>query len=158
MYQKLKENLKALLNLDANPHSIALAFSIGVFITMTPFYGIHFWIVILVSVIFKLNHLACITGSLVNIPPIAPFVYTVSYIIGKGITGGGIGSREIGDALHFLVRGDFDRLFGSISLDMVMSSFIALFTGCMIFGLFAALISYRAIMLFFRMRMRKRQS
>lgn len=155
MYEKLKTNIKTILNLDSNPHSIALAFSVGVFITITPFYGIHFWIVMLISVFFRLNYLACITGSLVNIPPVAPFVYTISYVIGRNITRMGVGTNELTIAMGHVVSGNFERVKTAINLDMIMWSFLSLLLGCIILGLVIASISYQILLFFLKKKERQ---
>lgn len=142
MFKKFKDNFKKILNLSSDPQSISLAFSVGVFITITPFYGIHVWIVMITCLIFKLNYLACLTGSLLNIPPIAPIVYSISYIIGRSLTRTGIGNAEIRTAIDALVSGNFYQIRETFSMEIIISSFISLFIGCIIFGIIVSFISY----------------
>ncbi len=150
MFKRLKANIIHIMNIDPDPRSIALAFSVGVFVTLTPFYGIHFWIVILLSTLFRLNHLACLTGSLVNIPPVAPLVYTVSYIIGRNITGSGIGIEEASVSLDHLISGNLSQAYRSIGIELFFSSFMTLLVGCIVFGSLVSFISYRIMLAFLR--------
>ncbi len=79
--------LKTLIRLDDSAHKIALSFAVGVYIAVSPFFGIHTILAIVVSLIFRLNKISTIAGSWVNMPWSAPFVYYFEYKLGCLITG-----------------------------------------------------------------------
>jgi len=66
---KLKHRVKKILSLDSHPGHIALALSVGVFISFTPpIPGLHTGLALAVSFLFGLNKIACLTGIWVNSP------------------------------------------------------------------------------------------
>lgn len=83
----LRRALRNLLNLDDPPERTALAFAIGVFIGFSPLLGLHTILAAVVSVVWRLNKVAVITGSFLNNPwTIAP-VIAASWAIGNLIIG-----------------------------------------------------------------------
>jgi uncharacterized protein (TIGR03546 family) len=65
---RLKQKFKKILSLDAHPGHIAAGFAVGVFISFTPFFGLHTPLAIALAFIFRLNKVTCITGAWVNTP------------------------------------------------------------------------------------------
>ncbi|HTP66336.1 MAG TPA: DUF2062 domain-containing protein [Geobacteraceae bacterium] len=84
---KWQKRIKYILTLDSHPGHIAAGFAVGVFISFTPFFGLHTAIAIVVALIFRLNKLTCITGSWVNTPFTVPPVLVVSYKLGRVLLG-----------------------------------------------------------------------
>ena len=83
----LRSALRSLLNLDDPPERTALAFAIGTFIGFSPLLGLHTILAALVSVVWRLNKLAILTGSFLSNPwTIAPIV-GASWAIGRLIIG-----------------------------------------------------------------------
>jgi hypothetical protein len=83
----LRSALRNLLNLDDPPERTALAFAIGAFIGFSPLLGLHTILAALVSVVWRLNKVAVITGSFLSNPwTIAPIV-GASWAIGRLIVG-----------------------------------------------------------------------
>ena len=83
----LRSALRNLLNLDDPPERTALAFAIGTFIGFSPLLGLHTILAALVSVVWRLNKLAVLTGSFLSNPwTIAPIV-GASWAIGRLIIG-----------------------------------------------------------------------
>lgn len=79
----LRSALRSLLNLDDPPERTALAFAIGTFIGFSPLLGLHTILAALVSVVWRLNKLAVLTGSFLSNPwTIAPIV-GASWAIGR---------------------------------------------------------------------------
>ncbi len=79
--------LRSLLNLDDPPERTALAFAVGVLIGFSPLLGLHTILAALVAVIWRLNKVAVLTGSLLSNPwTIAPIV-GASWAIGRMIIG-----------------------------------------------------------------------
>jgi uncharacterized protein (DUF2062 family) len=69
--------LRQLLHLGDSPERTALAFSLGVFLSFSPFIGLHTIIGLTVAFLFRLNRLAVLIGTCVNTPwtfaPVASF-------------------------------------------------------------------------------------
>jgi len=75
--------LRTLLDLDEPPERTALAFAIGTFIGFSPLLGLQTILAALVSVVWRLNKAAVLTGSLLNNPwTIAPII-AASWAIGS---------------------------------------------------------------------------
>jgi hypothetical protein len=83
----LRSALRSLLNLDDPPERTALAFAIGTFIGFSPLLGLHTILAALVSVVWRFNKFAILTGSFLSNPwTIAPIV-GASWAIGRLIIG-----------------------------------------------------------------------
>jgi uncharacterized protein len=78
----LAGRLRAVLRLDDPPSRIALALAVGVFISCTPFYGLQTLLSLGVATVFRLNKAATVTGTWLNLPWFAPFVYGLALHIG----------------------------------------------------------------------------
>jgi uncharacterized protein (DUF2062 family) len=78
----LADRLRAVLHLDDPPPRIAFALAVGVFIGCTPFLGLQTLLSLAVAVVFRLNRAATITGTWLNLPWFAPFVYGAALTIG----------------------------------------------------------------------------
>jgi len=121
-----KEQIKKILSLDDPPEKIALSFSVGVFISISPFFGFHTILALVFSFLFKLNKVATITGSWMNNPwTIAP-VYYIDYKIGSLIMGHDIEfNLKPFTFQHYLNGGKevfFDILIGSIVFGLFVST------------------------------------
>ena len=84
---KLKAQFKKILSLDAHPGHIATGFAVGVFISFTPFFGLHTPLAIALAFIFRLNKLTCITGAWVNTPLTVVPAIAASYRLGELMLG-----------------------------------------------------------------------
>jgi len=84
---QLKERFTAILALDSHPGHIAAGFAVGVFISSTPFFGLHTILAIAVAFLFRLNKLTTITGSWVNTPFTVPPLLLGSYKLGAWLLG-----------------------------------------------------------------------
>ncbi len=90
---KIKQQFKKILSLDAHPGHISIGFAVGVFVSFTPFFGIHTPMAIALAFIFRLNKVACITGAWINTPLTVLPVLVASYNLGSflcGETGGAL--------------------------------------------------------------------
>jgi uncharacterized protein (DUF2062 family) len=77
-WRGLTGRLTAVLRLDDTPRKIALGLAAGVFISCTPFYGLHTLMAIGAAFALCVNRVATITGAWLNLPWFAPFVYSRS--------------------------------------------------------------------------------
>lgn len=146
----LVNGLKAVCRLRDEPWKIALGLAVGVFISCTPFYGLHTLMAIGAAFALRINKLSTITGAWLNLPWFAPFVYAVSLKVGEFILGGGQG-------LGWLLGKSLSDLAGMIrpllSLEMITVGFLAsskflfvvskpLVVGTTVVGAVAGLITY----------------
>jgi uncharacterized protein len=84
---KLKQQFKKILSLDAHPGHISAGFAMGVFISFTPFFGLHTPLAIALAFVFRLNKLTCITGAWINTPLTMVPVLVASYNLGRFLRG-----------------------------------------------------------------------
>lgn len=82
-----KKRFKDILSLDSHPGHISAGLAVGVFISFTPFFGIHTPLAILAAFVFRLNKLTCLTGSLVNTPLTVVPVLGLSFKLGRWLRG-----------------------------------------------------------------------
>ncbi len=94
-WKRLKARLLAVLHLDDAPRRIALGLAVGVFISCTPFYGLHTALAIVAALLFRLNKATTLTGAWLNLPWFAPFVYGLSLKVGEFLLSGGKGPEVI---------------------------------------------------------------
>jgi uncharacterized protein len=85
--EKLKKRFKEILSLDSHPAHIAAGFAVGVFISITPFFGLHTPLAIAAAFIFRLNKLTTIAGAWVNTPLTVVPVLAASYNLGRFLRG-----------------------------------------------------------------------
>jgi uncharacterized protein (TIGR03546 family) len=85
--EQLKQRMKAILALDSHPGNIAGGFAVGVFIGITPLFGIHTTLAIAAALIFRLNKLTTITGSWMNTPLTVLPILMASYRLGEFLLG-----------------------------------------------------------------------
>lgn len=84
---KLKQQFKTMMSLDSHPGHIAAGFAVGVFISFTPFFGLHTPLAIAMAFLFRLNKLTCITGAWVNTPFTVVPALIASYNLGNFFSG-----------------------------------------------------------------------
>ena len=81
MTEGLRRTLRLILHTGDTAHRTALAFGIGVFIAFSPFLGLHIWIALLVSVLFRLNRVAMLVGTYLN----NPWTFAPIYLAGTSL-------------------------------------------------------------------------
>ena len=84
---KWEKRIKHILTLDNHPGHIAAGFAVGVFISFTPFFGLHTIISIIAAFVFRLNKLTCITGAWVNTPLTVVPALAASFKLGRFLRG-----------------------------------------------------------------------
>ncbi len=83
----LREKFQFILTLKENPHNVAVSFSVGVFIGMSPLLGIHTVLGLLVASLFKLNRLVTIVGVYITNPWTIIPIYTFGTWMGMKLLG-----------------------------------------------------------------------
>ena len=84
---ELKKRLTAILALDSHPAHISAGFAVGVFISITPFFGIHTPLALAAAFLFRLNKLTTISGAWVNTPLTVVPMLAASYKLGEYLLG-----------------------------------------------------------------------
>jgi uncharacterized protein len=69
------------------PEEIAKGFALGIFIGMTPTFGLQMLIAIFFAYLLKENRLAAIVGVWVTNPVTAPVIYAIEYELGRILLG-----------------------------------------------------------------------
>lgn len=87
-WRRFRERVTTVLHLDEEPSRLAAGMAVGVFIGITPFYGLHTLLALLAAFVFRLNKAATITGAWVNLPWFAPFVYGFCLKLGEAVLSG----------------------------------------------------------------------
>lgn len=85
--EKLKQKIKTVLSLDSTPSHIAAGFAVGVFISFTPFFGVHTFLAIALAFILRVNKVACLTGAWLNTPLTVVPMLVASYNLGRFLRG-----------------------------------------------------------------------
>ncbi len=124
--EKWKKRIKVILSLDSHPGHISAGLAVGVFISFTPFYGLHLLMALVASFLFRLNKITCITGTWVNNPFTVVPVTVMSYKPGRTLLGLPPARIHIRELNWHFVKGHATSLF----------------LGSSILGFIAAILSY----------------
>jgi uncharacterized protein len=81
-WRQWRARLAAQLELDDSPWRTALALAVGVFISFTPFWGFQTLLALLVATLGRLNRGVTVTGTWLNLPWFAPFIYAGAVKLG----------------------------------------------------------------------------
>ena len=78
-----------LKRLPDTPHKIAMGIACGVFVTFTPFFGLHFFVAWFLALLFRGNIFAALLGTFVGNPVTFPIIAATNYQLGLRILGMG---------------------------------------------------------------------
>ena len=93
LYRKLKKKgvkrflVEDLLHSNDSPKKKAFSIALGVFIGLTPLWGLQTVIVLFFAVLFRLNKVIAFAFSNVSFPPFIPFILYLSLVLGNWILG-----------------------------------------------------------------------
>ena len=82
-----KLNVLRLIRLRAEPNDIAKGFALGIFIGMTPTFGVQMVIAIFLAMLLEENKIAAAVGVWITNPLTAPFIYALEYESGRLLLG-----------------------------------------------------------------------
>ncbi|MBN2054870.1 DUF2062 domain-containing protein [bacterium] len=129
VFRRMKYYVNRVLHLDGDPDWIAFSFATGVFISMTPFYGTHTITIIILIPLLKLNAVAAILGSMINLPWVALVIYPFAFALGETLFGNwdklhDSFPRSLSEMLHLFTtwQGFMDVLLPFIVGSMVVSA------------------------------------
>lgn len=143
-----------LRRLPDTPHKIARGVGIGVFISFTPFFGLHFVLAILLSLLIRGNALAALLATFFGNPVTFPFIAGASLTLGHWILQDNLDPAEHKSVLRLFgqAAGDFwykfKALFGGASVDwsnlqdFMMQVFLPYLVGGFVPGMVLGLTGY----------------
>ena len=77
------------IKLKGEPRQIALGFSLGIVIGMTPFFGVHIILGIVLASLFGWSKIAAMVGVQITNVVTIPIIYPINYWVGMKLLGGG---------------------------------------------------------------------
>jgi len=80
-------SIKRFLKLNGTPREIALGFSLGIVIGMSPFLGAHILACILIASLLGWSKIASIIGVNITNVVTAPIIYPINYWVGVNLIG-----------------------------------------------------------------------
>jgi len=99
--------------LPDTPHKIAMGIACGVFVTFTPFFGLHFLLAWILALMFRGNILAAIMATFVGNPITFPIIAATSYQLGLRIMGMGH-EKTVWSKIHDSFVDAFNTLWANI--------------------------------------------
>jgi uncharacterized protein len=149
-WRRFRERVTAVFHLDEEPSRLAMGMAVGVFIGITPLYGFHTLLALAVAFVFRLNKAATITGTWLNLPWFAPFVYGFSLKLGEAILSGNfrlsrMSVSELAEvAGSYLWANPYEHAgyFWQLLWDMLFVASKPLFVGTTVVGLVLAVVTY----------------
>ena len=137
---------KRFVKLQASPHAIAGGMALGMFIGMSPFFGLHVISAVGLAALFKWSKISALIGVQITNALTAPLIYPINYWVGSKLAGF---SRQTAWPSEFTFSEFFQLLRQSnqILLDLVV--------GGGVLGLPVALLGYVATLRLVRAYRRK---
>jgi len=110
------------LESDGSNRTKAFSVALGIFIGLSPFWGLHTVLVISLAVLFKLNKVLAFVTSNISLPPFIPFIIAASLFLGSPFVHGD--SNFLTQELNFdLVKNNLlQYVIGSAILATTMSA------------------------------------
>ena len=106
------------------PRKKAAAIALGIFVGISPFWGIHTLLVFTLAAAFKLNKVIAFLFSNISIPPFIPIIIYASYQTGSVISGNGfdwdLELQNFNSGIDIFM-GLWQYIIGSITLAIVMA-------------------------------------
>ncbi len=86
-YRYVRDRLRSVMKFNDSPHRLAAAFSLGIFISFSPWIGFHILSCIALAWLFRLNKVVVLTASFINNPWTVVPLYAFCLWFGFKITG-----------------------------------------------------------------------
>ncbi len=109
----LKENI---LESDGSNETKAKSIALGVFIGLSPFWGLHSFLAITLSVYFKLNKLLSFMFSQLTLPPLIPVIIFLSMMVGSPFVKESVSFENATFDLEFIKQNIVQYTIGSLIL------------------------------------------
>ncbi len=133
LMRQLKLNVLRLIRLRAEPNDIAKGFALGIFIGMTPTFGIQMVIAVFLAMFLEENKIAAAVGVWITNPLTAPFIYALEYESGRLLLG--LDRAQLPNELTFAA---LKSLGWEVMLPMA--------SGSLLYGLIVSIISYMVML------------
>ncbi|APG27087.1 hypothetical protein A7E78_04095 [Syntrophotalea acetylenivorans] len=133
LMRQLKLNVLRLIRLRAEPNDIAKGFALGIFIGMTPTFGIQMVIAVFLAMLLEENKIAAAVGVWITNPLTAPFIYALEYESGRLLLG--LDHAQLPSELTFSA---LKSLGWEVMLPMA--------SGSLLYGMIASIISYMVML------------
>jgi len=128
-FRQLKLNLIRLMRLQDSPERIARGMALGLFLGMTPTFGVQMILALCAAILLRENKLAAVIGVWVTNPVTAPFIYGLEYESGRFLLGMPHPAMAIQFNYQFLQQLGWQVI-------------LPLCAGSLLFGIAAALVGY----------------
>lgn len=100
--QKAKSGLRKILKESTDtPLRVSLAVGLGVFMALTPLWGVHAVLALALAHVFHLNKVLAVLSSQISIPPLVPFIVFASILTGRFLLGSDMSASLIPSELTF---------------------------------------------------------
>lgn len=133
LFRMLKLIYYRFVRLRGTPEQISLGLSLGIFVGMTPFIGVHTVIAVALASLFKWSKITAAIGVMITNPFTAPLIYPVTYKLGAMVNA-------------FSSPSQWSKIYEPGGVIGLMKSspviFIDLFVGGVLIGLPLSLVSY----------------
>ncbi|MGH6922571.1 MAG: DUF2062 domain-containing protein [Propylenella sp.] len=131
--------LKRILRLSGTPYAIAMGTAIGVFVSFTPFVGLHIVISLALAWLFRANMIAGGISTAVGNPLTFPLIWASTYELGHLILGG-VNSEAPRRLGHDLANRNFDQIVPLLGPMLLGSTVLGAIAGAL-----AYLVVYKAV-------------
>ena len=131
-----RDLLREILHLGEPPERCALAYGLGVFLSFSPFLGLHTILGLTAALLLRLNRLAVLVGVWTNTPLTYPPIASLGTALGLAILGTEGRVPELGD--HTILSADFWEKM----LQDVNHILLPFFVGNLILALIAGVVAY----------------
>jgi uncharacterized protein (DUF2062 family) len=132
-----KRRFLHMLGSDSPPEVVAASFAIGVAISFTPLFGLHWIIALLLAVILRLNKVDILLGTLVVNPLTLPAIAAVAIPIGRFLL------RARREAIaHLPWREMFRRSFWTTAGPAMKAIGIQMAVGCFFLAVIVGALTY----------------
>ncbi len=129
--------------LRGTPHVIALGFVVGVFVSFTPYLGLHFIIAGIIAWLIGGSIIASALGTFFGNPLTFPFIWGATYNLGNWILGAHVSNKTPPGFSDAFMQPSIESV-GAIftSFDKLWAIFKPMTVGALPLGLFFALVLY----------------
>lgn len=113
-----KENV---LESDGSNETKAKSIALGIFIGLSPFWGLHSFLAITLSVYFKLNKLLTFMSSQITFPPLIPIIIFISMVVGAPFVNSSSNLENQSFDFEFIKNNLTQYIIGSLILSVSCS-------------------------------------
>lgn len=86
-FRQFKLNLIRLVRIQSGPDAVGRGMALGIFIGLTPTFGIQLLLALGLAVLLRQNKLATFIGVWITNPVTAPVIYSLEYELGRWLLG-----------------------------------------------------------------------